>query len=112
MTRLALAAILVATTAQAEPVSLSFYADDGDTAELRMESTAVGVLTYSNTALQRSTTGTWDIASKHVVCRLTIAVGAAETATVDCGPGWQVEPTSADVPDGEVFHFVVTWMGG
>ena len=112
MTRLATAAILAATSAQAEPVNLTSAMIEGDKAELHMESTAMGVLTYSNIAEQRSASGTWEIASDEVMCRLTIEVADAETATVQCEAGWQVEPTSADVPDGETFDFIVTWMGG
>lgn len=112
MTRLALAAALAATTAQAEPVNLTNANIEGDKAELHMESTAMGVLTYSNTALQRSANGTWEVASDSVLCLLTITVADAETASVECAEGWVAEPTSAEVPDGEVFHFIVTWMGG
>ena len=114
MTRLALAAILAATSAQAEPVNLTDAPFDGDKAELHMESRAMGVLTYSNTAEQRSANGTWEVASDEVLCLLTIIAkgGGPETAIVECAEGWQVEPERADVPDGEVFHFVVTWMGG
>jgi hypothetical protein len=112
MTRLALAAILAATSAQAEQVNLTNAGIEGDKAELHMESRAMGVLTYSNTALQRSANGTWEVASDDVLCLLTITVAAAETASVECAEGWIVEPERAEVPDGEVFHFIVTWMGG
>lgn len=114
MTRLALAAILAATSAQAEPVNLTDAPVEGDKAELHMEGTAMGVLTYSNTAEQRSANGTWEVASDEVLCLLTIIAkgGGPETASVECAEGWQVEPESADVPDGEVFHFVVSWQGG
>ena len=37
--------------------------------------------------------------------RLPLAAALAATTA-------QAEPTSAEVPDGEVFHFIVTWMGG
>jgi hypothetical protein len=112
MTRLALAAALAATTAQAEPVNLTNANIEGDKAELRMESATMGVLTYSNTALQRSANGTWEVASDSVLCLLTITVADAETATVQCAEGWTVEPETAEVPDGEVFHFIVTWPQG
>ena len=112
MTRLLLAAILAATTAQAEPVNLTNANIEGDKATLTMESTSIGVLTYSNTALQRSANGTWEIASDQVLCLLTITVADAETASVECAEGWTVEPQTAEVPDGEVFHFIVTWPQG
>ena len=111
MIRIAFAAIL-ATSAQAEPVNLTNANIEGDKAELHMESTAMGVLTYSNTALQRSANGTWEIASDQVLCLLTITVADAETASVECADGWTVEPQTAEVPDGEVFHFIVTWPQG
>lgn len=111
MIRIALAAIL-ATSAQAEPVNLNNHDFDGDKAELRMESATMGVLTYSNTALQRSANGTWEIASDQVLCLLTITVADAETASVQCAEGWIVEPQTAEVPDGEAFHFIVTWPQG
>lgn len=72
MTRLALAAILAATSAQAGPVNLTNANIEGDKAELHMESTAMGVLTYSNTAEQRSANGTWEVYSDEVLCLLTI----------------------------------------
>lgn len=81
MTRLAVAAILAATSAQAEPVNLTNANIEGDKAELHMESRAMGVLTYSNTALQRSANGTWEVASDEVLCLLTIVAkgGGPET---------------------------------
>jgi hypothetical protein len=114
MTRLALAAILAATSANAGPVNLTDAPIEGDKAELHMEGTAMGVLTYSNTALQRSANGTWEVASDQVLCLLTIVAkgGGPETASVECAEGWQVEPQSAEVPDGEVFHFIVTYPQG
>lgn len=114
MTRLALAAILAATCAQAEPVNLTNAPIEGDKAEIVMESRALGVLSYSNTALQRSASGTWEVASDEVLCLLTIEAkgGGPEVASVECAEGWTVEPERAEVPDGEVFHFIVTWMGG
>lgn len=114
MTRLALAVAIAATSAQAEQVNLTNAPVEGDKAELHMESRAMGVLTYSNTALQRSANGTWEVASDDVLCLLTIVAkgGGPETASVECGEGWQVEPESAEVPDGEVFHFVVSFPQG
>lgn len=114
MTRLIIAAILAATSAQAGPVNLTDAPVEGDKAELHMESTAMGVLTYSNTAEQRSANGTWEVYSDEVLCLLTIIAkgGGPETASVECAEGWQVEPESAEVPDGEVFHFVVSFPQG
>jgi hypothetical protein len=111
MTRLALAAILV-TSAQAEPVNLTNANIEGDKAELRMESPTMGVLTYHNTAQQRSANGTWEVASDSVLCLLNITVADAETASVQCAEGWTVEPETAEVPDGETFHFIVMWPQG
>lgn len=110
--RLAAILAIAATPAIAAPVNLTNVDIPGDTAVLEMESAFVGVLTYHNTARQRSAPGEWIIAADNVSCTLSIVVGDAETATVKCDEGWIVEPERAEVPDGESFHFIVTWLGG
>ena len=110
--RAAIIAMLMASAAHAEPETLTNGSFGGDTASLHMDGAYSGVLTYHNSEMQSSATGTWPIASDVVTCSITIiAKGAApETASVECGDGWIVEPETADVPDGQGFDFVLMYQ--
>ena len=110
--RVAIIAMLMASAAHAEPANLTNGIFGGDTASLHMDGAYSGVLTYRNSELQSSATGTWPIVSDVVTCNITITAKAAapETASVQCGDGWIVEPKTADVPDGQSFDFVLMYQ--
>lgn len=110
--RSAIIAAIMVSAAHAEPTELRNGAFGGDTASLHIGGAYSGVLTYHNSEQQSSASGTWPIVSDVVTCSITIiAKGAApETASVECGDGWVVEPETADVPDGQGFDFVLMYQ--
>lgn len=110
--RAAIIAMLMASVARAEPANLTNGSFGGDTASLRMDGAYSGVLTYRNSELQSSATGTWPVSSGVVTCNISITAKAAspEIARVECGDGWIVEPETADVPDGQSFDFVLMYQ--
>lgn len=111
MTRLALALAVLAMPVAADPVTLSIYAIEGDTAALEMDGAWFGVLTYENNAAQHSQTGSWPVSAESLTCRIHIVVGDAEKARVTCPEGWSVHPERAEVPDGEILQFILTYQG-
>lgn len=111
MTRIALAFAALALPVAADPVTLSIYAVEGDTAAIEMEGAWFGVLTYDNNAAQHSQTGSWPVSAESLTCHIHIVVGDAEKARVTCPEGWSVSPDNAEVPDGETAQFILTYQG-
>lgn len=84
----------------------------GDSVTFHMESAWSGILTYDNSGHEVSQGGTWPITDGGVTCHVNVFVGAAETVTVTCGGPYEAHPRMQHVPDGELFDFVISYLGG